>query len=83
MEGRNELSIGVDGAIGPDVTELRIVARFQVFFLFADVAPNFVHFQAGAFKVPHFGVHERRAAVPDLQAKAHYRIAVNARHTLD
>ena len=83
LERRNEFRIGIDSAERPDVAELWIVVNADVLFFFADKAPDFIHLQTGALKIPHFGIHQGRASLADLHAKPHDRIAVNASHALN
>src|SRR5581483_1443840 len=80
-KGRDELRFGIDSAKGPYAANA-IVLWLDVLLFLADKAPNLIHLQTSARQVTHLLIHQGRATLPNLHAKPHDRIPMNASHAL-
>ncbi len=57
----NELAVGVERNVGPEVAILsRIVGGLEVALFLADVAPNLIHLKMAACEPAHLRIHEER-----------------------
>ena len=83
LECRNQLRIGVDSAERPDAANLHRIAHLHVALFLADKAPNLIHLQTLAGKVPHLRIHQRGATLTNLDAETHDGIAVDSGNPFD
>ena len=67
----------------PEVASADTFARLQLRLLLADIAPNLIALDLAARQVAHLLVRQPVAALTDLKAKPHDRIAMRTRHPLD
>src|SRR5258708_17042111 len=81
-ESGNELSVGIQGDEGPDITNA-LFPSLCLPLLLADESPDFINLDFRALNVAHLGILNLGARFASTNSQAHDRITVDTCNALD